>query len=402
MQESGYYTACIGKWHLGWNWAMKDGGRPNDEIEFGEMDDEGRQKLETRIDFSSRIAGGPTDRGFNHYFGVDVPNFPPYTWFEDERISEIPTVPKPDQMYGHAGIAVPDWSLEAVVPELTRRAVGVIESRAQKDEPYFLYFPLTSPHSPIVPNDQFKGMSGAGPYGDFVCEVDWVIGEVMAALDRTGTADNTLIIFTSDNGPERQTGDDIGVYNRIPEYNHYSMGDLRGMKRDAWEGGHRVPFIARWPAVTPAGAVCDQSTVLGDLMATCADIVGMCPEEGEGEDSISMLPLLQGDIDKPVRSFAVHHSCNGRFAIRKGGWVYIDSPTGGDNEEPEWFMQQRGYRPHNLPGELFNLDDDLGERLNLYAERPEIVEELAALLKQVKGDDVSTRISQLHERFLTE
>ena len=402
LLEQGYHTACLGKWHLGWNWPMKNGRHPNDYVDFGVSEREKRYELGKQIDYDSRIEGGPIDRGFNTYFGVDVPNFPPYTWFENDQLTEVPTVEKPNDIYGNRGLAVPDWILEDMIPEFTRRAVELIESQAANENPFFLYFPLTSPHSPIVPNEEFKGMSGASNYGDFVCEVDWVVGKICDALERTGAADNTLLIFTSDNGPEGRTQDDIGAYSRVCQHEHYSMWNLRGMKRDVWEGGHRVPFIVRWPKVTPANIVCDQLITLGDFMATCAQIMGAELNANEAEDSVSILPLLQGKTGSPVRDFAVHHSCNGKFAIRKGDWVLIDSPSGGDNDEPDWFREKREYKPHGFPSELFNLNMDISERKNCYGAQPEIVEELAAILSQVKGTSHSTGASQLHDSFLTE
>lgn len=402
LREQGYHTACLGKWHLGWNWPMKNGKHPNDYVDFGVREEGMRYELEKLIDYEGKIEGGPVDRGFDTYFGVDVPNFPPFTWFENDRLTEAPTVVKPDDIYGHEGLATPDWKDEDMIPELTCRAVELIESQAAAKNPFFLYFPLTSPHSPIVPNKEFKGISGAGNYGDFICEVDWVVGQICNALERTGTADNTLLIFTSDNGPEDKTPDDIGVYQRASEHEHYSMGDLRGIKRDAWEGGHRVPFIARWPKSTPSGTVCDQLITLGDFIATCAQITEVNLNANEAEDSVSMLPLLQGHTDSPVRDFAVHHSCNGKFAVRKGDWVLIDSPNGDDNNEPDWFQKERGYRPHNFPAELFNLNDDISERKNGYGEQPEIVAEFTEILSQVKRSSHSTGASQLPDSFLTE
>ncbi len=180
------------------------------------------------------------------------------------------------------------------------------------------------------------------------------------------------------------------------------MGDLRGIKRDAWEGGHRVPFIARWTGSIPSGTFCDQLITLGDFMATCAQIAGVNLNANEAEDSVSILPLLQGYTDSPVRDFAIHHSCDGKFAVRKGDWVLIDSPSGNDNDEPEWFQKKRGYQPHNFPAELFNLNDDISERKNCYGEQPEIVAELAEILSQVKRSSHSTGASQLPDRFLTE
>jgi arylsulfatase A-like enzyme len=276
---------------------------------------------------------------------------------------------------------MPGWRLEAMIPAFVRRAVQAIEEAGP--DPFFLYFPLTSPHTPIVPNASFIGMSGAGLYGDFVCEVDWVVGEVMAALERKGIADDTLLIFTSDNGPECIPAAAGGAYTHIRQFGHYSMAHLRGVKRDAWEGGHRVPLIARWPGVTPAGAVCDQLVGLGDLIATCADVLGTDLPAGAGEDSVSVLPLLQGELG-PVRDVLVHHSASGKFAIRQGGWVFIDAPSGDDNQEPDWFKAERGYVDHDYPGELYDLARDISERRNLYGERPQVMGDLARLLDEVR------------------
>jgi arylsulfatase A len=392
LKAHSYHTACLGKWHMGWDWPTTDGAQPNETLTFGVREADKRLAMCERIDWqglvdgSARLGGGPVDRGFDHYFGVDVPNFAPYTWFEDDRLTEAPTQPKPDSLYGNPGPAVAGWSLEPMIPEFTRRAVDYIEGRAGETDPFFLYFPLTSPHSPVVPNEAFRGMSGAGNYGDFVCEVDWVVGQVCAALQRSGQADDTLIIFTSDNGPERRVGDDIGCYERVEAHDHYSMGDLRGMKRDAWEGGHRVPYIARWPGVTPAGSVCEQTIVLGDLMATCAEITGASLAAEAGEDSISALPLLRGEVDAPTRGFTVHHSMTGTFALRQEGWVYIDG-HGGDNEEPAVFRQRRGYVADDHPAELYDLGEDLSERRNRWADEPQRVQRMAALLARAKGGD---------------
>jgi arylsulfatase A-like enzyme len=384
LRQHGYRTNCVGKWHLGWQWATLD-GRPSDEgLAIGEWAVDARRAREANIDYTKPMRGGPIDCGFDTYFGVDVPNFPPYTWFEQDRLADLPTQDKPDDMFGIPGKMKPGWRLEEMIPELVRRAVATIENAGP--EPLFLFFPLTSPHTPIVPNQQFIGASGAGIYGDFVCEVDWVVGQVMDALERKGIADNTLLIFTSDNGPEALHVAGGGCYEIARQSGHYSMADWRGAKRDTWEGGHRVPFIARWPGVAPAGAVCDQLVSLGDLVATCAEMLGEELPAGDAEDSVSMLPLLQGGLDTPVREVAIHHSCSGHFAIRKGPWVFIDSPSGGNNPEPDWFRQQRGYTPHNLPGELFDLRQDPSERTNLYGARPEVVAELSHLLAQAKRD----------------
>jgi arylsulfatase A len=179
-----------------------------------------------------------------------------------------------------------------------------------------------------VPNERFQGMSGVGPFGDFVCEIDDLVGQIMDALDRTGQAENTLLLFTSDNGPEDGTLDDEGVYARARRTRHYSMGPLRGIKRDSWEGGHRMPFVARWPAAVPAGSVCGQTVSLADLLVTFAAITGAPLPDGAGEDSVSMLPLLRGDTETPTRDHVLYHSMNGRFSIREGDWVLIGAPPG--------------------------------------------------------------------------
>ena len=281
LRQVGYRTACIGKWHLGWEWATHDGKSANRGTAIGSRDLEQRQALEQNVDYGKPMRGGTIDCGFEEYFGVDVPNFPPYAWFDQDRLTEAPSVEKPNEMFGAPGRMVPGWKLEEMIPELVRRVVDYIESSGS--DPFFLYFPLTSPHTPIVPNEAFIGRSDAGLYGDFVCEVDWLVGEVMAALERKGIVDNTLLIFTSDNGPECIQAAAGGCYEQIRNFDHYSMAHLRGAKRDTWEGGHRIPFIARWPDVTPAGMVCNQLTILGDFIATCAELTGVELKREEGE-----------------------------------------------------------------------------------------------------------------------
>jgi arylsulfatase A-like enzyme len=384
LRRHGYQTACIGKWHLGWEWATYDGEPANKGAEIGVLDRAQRHAMEANIDYSQPIRGGPVDCGFDSYFGVDVPNFPPYTWFEDDHLTDEPTIQKPDEMFGLPGKMKPGWDLRAMIPEFVRRAEAFIERSGP--EPFFLYFPLTSPHTPIVPNDAFVGKSGAGLYGDFVCEVDWVVGRIMAALEEKGIAGKTLLIFTSDNGPECIPAAAGGSYEHARRYGHYSMAHLRGVKRDAWEGGHRVPLVVRWPGVAPEGVVRTQLVGLVDLLATCADLLGETLENSAGEDSISALPLLRGSIDAPVRDTLIYHSCSGKFAIRQGDWVFIDAPTGDDNQEPEWFKCERGYTDHDFPGELFDLDADISQRDNRYGEQQGTVQKLARLLQHSKGE----------------
>lgn len=387
LSDQGYRTACVGKWHLGWDWATTDGAHPNDTLPFGEYCDAERAEYETNIDYTKPVSGGPVDRGFDTYFGVDVPNFPPYAWFENDSVTEAPTEPKPDEVYGHMGQAVPGWNPHDIVPECTRRATEFIHDAAAGDAPFFLYFALTSPHSPVVPNEAFVGHSGIGAYGDFVCEVDWIVGEVVAALEEAGCTDDTLVIFTSDNGPELEMGDDEGAFKRAERTRHFSMGELRGIKRDVWEGGHRVPFIASWPGQIPAGTTADALVSLSDFFATCAEIVGAHPDHGDADaaaglvdslDSDSMLGVLRGTA--AGRNSLVLHGGGGRFALRQGRWLYVDAPSGGEWPEPEWFRSERGYTNHDHPAELFDLHTDLAERHNRYNDEPELAQQLSLTL----------------------
>jgi len=381
LKQNGYATACIGKWHLGWKWPTKDGGAPA----------AGADRL-SNVDFSKPILEGPTTRGFDYYFGTDVPNYPPYCYIENDRTVGVPSVPNRPQ-FNRPGPMLPGWEWVNIMPDLTRRAVKYIEdaAKASPRKPFFLYFPLTAPHYPVVPAPQFKGKSEAGEYGDYVVQVDWTVGQVMDVLERSGAAGDTLLVFTSDNGPEITGEVRPGAYDRIQLYQHYSMGSLRGTKRDAWEGGHRVPFIARWPGRIQPGSQSSETICHVDLMATVAALLGTRLPENAGEDSYNILPALLGErFDGPVREATVHHSAKGHFAIRRGNWVLIDWTTGDDNKEPDWFKKERGYEPHNQPCELYDLRQDMAERRNLCAEQPQKVAELKELLEKYKRDGRST------------
>jgi arylsulfatase A-like enzyme len=262
------------------------------------------------------------------------------------------------------------------------------------DKPFFLYLPLTSPHFPVVPSAEFTGKGKVGDYGDFVAQTDAVVGRVLDALKTAGAADKTLVLFTSDNGPEITGEVNPGAYDRLREFGHASMGGLRGTKRDAWEGGHRVPFIARWPGKIPAGATCDETICHVDLMAMLAALLQVELPADAGVDSVNILPALLGEARKaPLREATVHHSAGGKFAIRQGDWVLILAPTGDDNAkkgEPAWLKQDRGYTPHSEAGELYNLAQDPAQQTNLYAAQPDKVKELAAVLERYVTDGRST------------
>ncbi|MBA4192316.1 MAG: arylsulfatase [Planctomycetaceae bacterium] len=376
LREQGYATACVGKWHLGWGWSKPDEGGTRD--------------------FRKPIPDGPTTRGFDVYFGTDVPNYPPYCFIENDRTVGIPSEAAPvgRDAFNIAGPMVPGWKLVDVLPGLEKRAVEYIEKAAKDDKPFFLYLPLTSPHYPVVPSAAFKGKSKVGDYGDFVMQTDAVVGTLLDALKRIGAAENTLVIFTSDNGPEITGEVNPGAYDRLKEFGHASMGPLRGTKRDAWEGGHRVPFIARWPGKVEPGTTSAETVCHVDLMATLADVLNVKLPADAGVDSVSVLPALVGEKRQaPLREATVHHSAQGKFAIRKGDWVLICAPTGDDNGkkgEPAWLQKDRGYEPHTEAGELYDLAADPTQKRNRCASEPAKVKELAALLERYVTEGRST------------
>jgi arylsulfatase A-like enzyme len=384
LQQHGYATACVGKWHLGQNYATSD-GKPVQG---------GVKNALNNVDFNQPIGDGPITRGFDHYFGTIVPNYPPYCFFQDDRTVGIPALPMQGKNFNIPGLMVPEWELENILPELTKHAAQWVEEQSAAKKPFFLYFALTSPHYPVVPSSEFLGKTTVGAYGDFVYQTDWSVGQVLDAIERAGVADNTLVIFTSDNGAEVTGEVNPGVYDRVEQFGHRSSGTLRGAKRDVWEGGHRVPFIARWPGKIQAGMSSEAVICHVDLIATIAEILVQKLPENAGEDSVSMLPSLLGKPnDSAAREAIVHHSARGKFAIRKGDWVLIDAPTGddnGSNGEPEWLKEERGYVAHSYSGELYNLREDIAERDNLYAQHPQIVSDLQSLMKKYIDEGRST------------
>jgi arylsulfatase A-like enzyme len=375
-RQHGYRTACIGKWHLGWDWPI-----PQDSKRFfvrpkrNDATATDQHRAAWRAVFSKPIAEGPVTRGFDVYFGTDVPNWPPYCFIENDRTVGIPSEFLPARLFrnhqaSQQGPALQDWTLEPILPALGERAAKFIERASQTPQPFLLYMPLTSPHTPLAVNQQWKGKSGLGVYADFVMETDAVVGQVLEALEKSGAADNTLVIFTSDNGCAPY----IGV-KALEQQGHYPSGPLRGYKSDVWEGGHRVPFIVRWPGVVKADSVCDQLVHQADLIATFAEILGTQLPDGAGEDSFSLLPLLRGH-DRPVREHSVSSSIRGVPSVRDGPWKLILNPGSGG-----WTAGGGGH-----PVQLYNLAEDLGETKNLAADQPERVANLKALLQRLTAD----------------
>lgn len=355
LREAGYATALIGKWHLG-------------------FDEGGYDKV---------LSGGPVDRGFDQFFGIRAStDIPPYFYIRGDRALSPPTghitanrsdgwSPIQGEFWRPGGIA-PDLKLEEVLPRCTDEAIRVIKQH-RMPQPLMLYLAYPAPHTPWLPAKAFRGKSGAGMYGDFVTMVDHEIGRFCSALDEAGMSRNTLLVFTSDNGP-------VWYPHDVERFGHDAVGGLRGMKGDAWEGGHRMPFIVRWPGHVAAGSTSGQTICFTDLMATFAELLGRELPAAAGPDSFSLLPVLEGRQapDEPVRGPLVMQSgSGGLMTIRAGDWKLIDHPgSGGFSESPK-------SQPADPPGQLYNLREDPAERNNLFHAHPERVVELTRLMKQI-------------------
>lgn len=363
LQRQGYSTACVGKWHLGLGWTM-DG----DEI-----------------DFDAPIEPNPTDLGFDSFFGIPGSlDMDPYCYVRNDHVVEKPTVKVPRGKFGRPGLAVEGLEPADVQPRFTREATRVIRSHAERnpDKPLFFYFPLPAPHKPVAPSDRFQGSTEMGAYGDYVHEVDWTVGRVLEALEKAGMAEDTLVIFTADNGASPNAA------RTAMERGHEPCKPLRGMKSDIWDGGHRVPFIARWPGRVPAGTSCDETVCLNDLLATLAEMHGVELPDDAGEDSFSMLSELLGgrrtdnsrDAVVHFEEATVHHSVFGYFAIRKGKWkLCLCAGSGGWASDP----RTKKAREMDMPSvQLYNMEKDLAEQNNVYKQHPEVVKELKGLLTE--------------------
>ncbi len=361
LKSRGYHTGCIGKWHLGWNWTT-NGDDPED------------------VDFTKPITQGPTDCGFDYYYGIVASlDMAPYVYIENDRVEQLPdrVIEDHDKQgpeFWRGGPIAPDFDHADVLPRLTDKALRYINDRADDGRPFFLYFPLPAPHTPILPTPEFRGKSGTNVYGDFCLQVDDVVGRIMQLLDERGLADDTILVFTSDNGCSPMANfDELAACGHNPSY------VFRGHKADIYEGGHRIPLIIRWPRGMPAGVECDDTVCLVDLLATMAEIEGDTLPDSAGEDSISNLALWRGGkLDAPLREATVHHSIDGSFSIRKGKWKLEMCPGSGG-----WSFPRPGPECEGLPPiQLYDLEADISERRNVYDEHPHIVAELKSLLEQ--------------------
>lgn len=369
LRQHGYTTAVFGKWHLGLDWVRTG---PNLE----------------NVDFAKPFAHGPLTHGFDRFFGLSASlDMPPYVWLSQDRATAVPTATvadSPAPKLWRAGPIGPDFKMADVQPRLIEKATAYFAERAaaRDGKPFFLYLPLAAPHTPILPTRNFDGKTRATSYGDFVTQVDADVGRLVASLEKHGLAQNTLIIFTSDNGFAPAA--DVPAHARI---HHDPSGGYRGYKSDLFEGGHRVPFIARWPAVIRAGATSDALIEQLDLFATCAELLNASHPSTAAEDSVSFLPLLRGEpLTAASRTTLVAHSAEGRFSIRDGRWKLLLWPGSGGWSSPTptpsvWLKTERTDLATLPPFQLYDLTADPAETKNLAAAHPEIVQRLGRQLR---------------------
>lgn len=389
LKENGYQTALCGKWHLGWQWPVKAGSFI-DTAKFGGRDKTQSLEREEKIDLSKQMQSGPLACGFNYYFGVDIPSLPPFCFIENNQVyGKIPDTMKPDNMSGLKGLMQDGWSSENMFPVIMNKTLEYVSAitTTQNQKPFFLLLSLTAPHTPIAPATAFKGKSQAGDYGDFVFEIDSYVRKLVQLLETSGQLKNTLIIFSRDNGPINVGGDlygsnaELSNFGSLTEYyNHASASHLRGMKGDAWEGGHRIPFIAYWQNLIPAQSSNDNVITLTDFFRTCAGILGISVADTVARDSHNIFPLLKNQRIKNYKlRYIITQSSKGIYSIENGKWQYI----AGNNSGGGLFNY---YHPDSVtyaePGQLYNMQKDIGEHVNLYASKQNRVKKLSALLNK--------------------
>ncbi len=361
LKARGYRTAMVGKWHLG----------------FAENG------------YENPLPGGPVDRGFESYFGIRAStDIPPYFYIRGNKAVAPPTDTiaanysedgwtKIQGAFWREGGIAPGLELKNVLPRFTDEACDVIRKhgKSASGKPLFLYLAYPAPHTPWLPTGPYNGKSKAGMYGDFTFMVDDMVGKVLKALDKAGLAEDTLVILSSDNGP-------VWYDKDVKRYGHDSVGGLRGMKGDAWEGGHRMPFLVRWPGVVKAGSVSDQTISFTDVLATFAAITGAKLPAGSGPDSFNILPVLKGahPKHKPIRGPLVHQASRGSTVIRSGKWKLITSLGSGGFSEPRKVKPTKG----GPQGQLYDMSKDRNETTNLWLEQPKVVAQLQAELKRIQ------------------
>ncbi|MEO0454191.1 MAG: arylsulfatase [Verrucomicrobiota bacterium] len=343
LKSQGYHTAIIGKWHLNFNYLHPDSGQALERKEHSKKG----------APVGSTIPDGPLTRGFDYYHG-----------FHHARDMQV--VIEDDQVIEH------DPPIN-MLPRLTRKAAEYIDQRAGEapDQPFFLYVPLGSPHTPIVPSPEWQGKSGLGDYGDFVMQTDAALGAVTDALERNGLTENTLVIYSSDNGCSKAAG-----ISKLRDQGHHVSAHYRGSKADLWDGGHRVPFIVRWPGHIEPGSTSDQLICLTDFFATVAELVDQPVPTDSCEDSVSFLPAFSGEPIQTERKGIIHHSVSGHFAYREADWKLLLARGSGGWTKPG--EKQSADQPE---AQLYHMGNDVSETTSLYATEPEIASKLLAQLE---------------------
>ena len=388
LKNKGYTTAMFGKWHVGMTFFDKEGKAIN----------KGGLANVKRVDYSRAIPDAPIHRGFDRFYGtVCCPTTDwLYAFVDGDRIPVPPTKPLdrsklPRHPYGNdcrGGMVAPNFNHDQVDLVFLDKSKKFMTRHVKEtpDKPFFLFHSMQAVHLPSFAAPRFKGKSGAGPHGDFIFEMDWVVGEILKTLDALGVADNTLVMFGSDNGPEVPS-----VIAMRRDHKHDGARPWRGVKRDQWEGGHRTPFIVRWPGKVKAGTTSDQMTSLTDIFATCAAVAGAAVPNNAAEDSYNILPVFLGTQgDKPVREYLLQQTITLAMSIRRGKWKYLDHKGSGGNRYNRggsWGMGPYALKDTDpdAPGQLYNLETDPGETTNLYSKHPEIVKVLKAQLEKFKA-----------------
>lgn len=373
LRQNGYTTAMIGKWHLGLGIATLDGKKA--AAKKGLKPKKGKGAFPpaelSNIDWSKPITGGPVDLGFDTWFGISASlDFPPYVWIRDRNWIAEGTHAK---AFHRDGPASEDFKAIDVLDKLTDETVKYIKDY-DSEKPFFIYMPLPSPHTPIVPTPKWRGKSGLGDYGDFVMQTDAVLGDVIKALNEKGISENTIVIMTSDNGCSKRAN-----FKHLESKGHFASAQFRGSKADIWEGGLRIPFLVKWPKVIKAGTVSDELTCQIDLLATCAEIVGTRLPKNAGEDSESILPTFKGGKATFSRKGIIQHSVSGHFAYREGKHKLILAYGSGGWTSPNEGAAKRQGHPK---AQLYNLEADPGEQNNLYKSQPKLAERLLAQLTE--------------------
>ncbi len=391
LQASSYRTAVVGKWHLGLDWVPKDAFKDSLKPEINPDNLYGitNEMNPAQIDFTKAPVHGPKTQGFDYSFILPASlDMPPYCYLENDALTEQLTgYTKGNKLesgytgpFWREGAMSPSFEFSKVLPTFTGKATDFIKKQAGSKDPFFLYFPMPAPHTPWLPTAAYIGRSNAGEYGDYVMMVDDAVGQILKTLDSMGFSKNTMVIFTSDNGPYWRE-------NFVEQFDHHAAGPYRGMKGDVFEGGHRVPFIVRYPGKVKPGTSSTATTTLANLMSTCAELVGNHSTKFQPEDSYSILPILTGKSTKIADQPAiVNISSKGFLNIRKGSWKLIPHLGSGGFTVPVEVKP----KPGEAIGQLYNLETDMHEDNNLYDLYPEKVKELNDLLKKIQQSTTRT------------